>query len=334
MLSKRDFRYPRQSVGRFSWNRLTLPTPFPVGPVNVYLLPAEPLTLVDTGPDTQEARGSLTAALAAIGLCPQDIARVIITHSHSDHAGLAAWFRENKAEVFIHPLEAEKLSGLDFWPARREYLRQLGVPDELLEAAHYLSRRAAVYRGGCLTDFRPLQEGDTLEFNGFSLSVLAVPGHCGGHLAFYQEESGVLLCGDTLLKKISPNPLAEVHPARLGERSGSLRQFLSTMDRLKELEPELVLPGHGEALQEAGQRIAEITGHHRQRLEHIRGMVQARGPCAPFELASQLYGCLSGWDVLLAVSEVSAHLDWLTVHGYLTETADSSGRLTYQPQFF
>lgn len=330
MLSKHDFIRPRQSVGRFYWNRLTLPTPFPVGPVNAYLLPAEPLTLIDTGPDTQEARDSLASALAGMGLRPQDIARVVITHGHSDHAGLAAWFRENKAEVFIHPLEAEKLSGLDFWPARREYLRQLGVPDELLEAAHSLARRTASFRGGCLTDFRPLQEGDTLEFNGFSLAVLAVPGHTGGHLAFYQEENGVLLCGDTLLNKISPNPLAEVHPDRPGKRSGSLSQFLSTMDRLKELEPELVLPGHGEALREAGQRIAGITDHHRQRLQQIRGMVQARGPCSPFELASQLYGRLSGWDVLLAVSEVSAHLDWLAARGDLEETADYTGRLTYQ----
>jgi glyoxylase-like metal-dependent hydrolase (beta-lactamase superfamily II) len=307
-----------------------LPTPFPVGPVNVYLLAGEPLTLIDTGPDTPEARAGLTAALNAAGFAPQDIARVAITHGHSDHAGLSAWFREMGAEVLLHPLEAEKLSGLDFWPARREYLRQLGVPDELLEAAHSLARRTASFRGGCLTDFRPLQEGDTLEFNGFSLSVLAVPGHTGGHLAFYQEENEVLLCGDTLLNKISPNPLAEVHPARPGERSGSLSQFLSTMDRVIELAPELVLPGHGEALREAGQRVAEITNHHRQRLQHIRGMVQARGPCSPFELASQLYGRLSGWDVLLAVSEVSAHLDWLTARGDLEETADYSGRQTYQ----
>ncbi|MHB1256482.1 MAG: MBL fold metallo-hydrolase [Dethiobacteraceae bacterium] len=286
---------------------------------------------MDTGPDTPEARGSLTAALNEAGFTPEDIDQVVITHGHSDHAGLAAWFLEMGAEVLLNPLEAEKLSGLDYWPARREYLRQLGVPDDLLDAAQSLNRRAAAYRGGCLTDHRPLQEGDMLEFDGFCLSVLAVPGHCGGHLAFYQEESGVLLCGDTLLRKISPNPLAEVHPAKLGERSGSLSQFLSTMDRLDKMPLKLVLTGHGDALEAPGARIAEITSHHRRRLQHIRGMVQARGPCTPFELASQLYGRLSGWDVLLAVSEVSAHLDWLTAHGGLTETADGAGRLTYKP---
>jgi len=331
MVNKQSYERSESGAGQFPWKRLRLPTPFPVGPVNVYLLPEEPLTLVDTGPDTPEARDSLTAALNAAGFAPQDIARVVVTHGHSDHAGLAAWFREMGAEVLLHPLEAEKLSGLDFWPARREYLRQLGVPDELLAAALSLSRQAAAYRGDSLTGSRPLQEGDLLEFGSFRLSVLGVPGHCGGHLALYQEESGVLLAGDTLLKKISPNPLAEVHPDRPGERSGSLGQFLATMDRLEKLAPRLVLTGHGEAMPEPGQRIAEVKSHHRQRLRRIGEMVQAYGPCTAFELAVRLYGRLSGWDVLLAVSEVSAHLDWLTAQGILTETADTSRRLTYLP---
>jgi glyoxylase-like metal-dependent hydrolase (beta-lactamase superfamily II) len=327
MSDKRSFQLPANGMGQFSPERIILPTPFPVGPVNVYLLPSQPLTLVDTGPDTPEARSALTAALNKAGFAPRDIEQVVVTHAHSDHSGLASWFREMGAEVLLHPLEAEKLSGMDFWPVLIDNLQRLGVPDKLL-TAYSLPRRES-YRGGCLTDCCLLQEGDLLKYSGYRLSVLAVPGHCGGHLALYQEESGVLLAGDALLKRISPNPMAEVHPARPGERSGSLAQYLATLDKLGKLAFKLVLTGHGEALEEPAQRILEIKNHHRQRLQYIREMVRAYGPCTAFELAGRLYGRLSGWDILLAVSEVSAHLDWLTAHGALTETTSSGGRLTY-----
>ncbi|MBS3988864.1 MAG: MBL fold metallo-hydrolase [Dethiobacter sp.] len=333
MSSIHDCRQQWHRAEQFSWQRLTLPTPFPVGPVNVYLLQAEPLTLIDTGPDTMEARSSLTAALNEIGFAPKDIEQVVITHGHSDHAGLAAWFQEMGADVLLHPLEAERLSGLDFWPTQREHFRQLSVPEKLLDAAQILNRRMAAYRGDCLAGHRPLQEGDTLEFTSYCLSVLAVPGHCGGHLAFYQEKSGMLLAGDTLLKKISPYLLVEVHPTRPEERSRSLSQFLSTMDRLEKLPLKLVLTGHGEPLETPEARIAEIKSHHNRRLQRIREILQSRGSCTPFELACQLYGRLSGWDMLLAVSDVSARLDWLVAHGVLAETADYAGRLTYKPQF-
>ena len=327
MSDKRRLQLLANGQEKFFPERITLPTPFPVGPVNVYLLPSRPLTLVDTGPDTPEARSVLTAALNKAGFAPRDIEQVLVTHAHSDHSGLAAWFREMGAEVLLHPLEAEKLSGLDFWPGLIDNLRRLGVPDKLL-TAYSLPRREA-YRGGCLTDCRLLQDGDLLNFSSFPLSVLAVPGHCGGHLAFYQEESGVLLAGDALLKRISPNPMPEVHPARPGERSESLAQYLVTLDRLGKLAFKLALTGHGEALEEPTQRISEIKNHHRQRLQYIREMVRDSGPCTAFELAGRLYGRLSGWDVLLAVSEVSAHLDWLTAHDALAETTASGGRLTY-----
>lgn len=328
MLDKQSFLTSPLGAGNFAWKKMEIPTPFPVGPVNVYLLWSEPLTLVDAGPDTPESREALTSALAEVGLVPRDIEQVLLTHSHSDHAGLAGWFQEMGAEVFVHPLEAEKLSGLDFWPARHAYLRQMGVTSELLTAAQSLAKRAAAYRG-CLEDYRPLQEGEVLCFNGFRLSALFVPGHCGGHLAFYQEESGVLLAGDTLLKHISPNPLAEVHPSRPGERSASLGQFLATLDRLESMAFQLVLPGHGEALEAPGPRIAAIRCHHQKRLQRIREMVQAGGSCTPFALAGQLYGRLNGWDVLLAVSEVSAHLDLLADRGEVTETIDSGGHVRY-----
>ena len=84
---------------------IELPTPFPVGPVTVYLAdaPGEPLTLIDTGPRTEDARAALDAGLGLVGTSVTDLERIIITHAHADHFGLAAKLvAESKAEVLTH----------------------------------------------------------------------------------------------------------------------------------------------------------------------------------------------------------------------------------------
>src|ERR1700730_1129489 len=83
---------------------LSLPTPFPVGPVNAYLIEGDPLTLIDTGPKADVSRQALETALASLGYRVEDLRRVIITHHHVDHCGLAAEIvRRSGAALWTHP---------------------------------------------------------------------------------------------------------------------------------------------------------------------------------------------------------------------------------------
>lgn len=108
--------------------RLQIPTPFPVGPINVYLLKSDPITIIDTGPNTAPAKNALTRALAAEGFGITDIKRVLVTHGHSDHSGLTGWLEEHGAQICIHPAEAKKLSGINYVNVREAFLAQMGTP--------------------------------------------------------------------------------------------------------------------------------------------------------------------------------------------------------------
>ncbi|MEZ4769178.1 MAG: MBL fold metallo-hydrolase [Caldilineales bacterium] len=136
-------------------HRITLPTPFAVGPVHVYLAEDDPLTLIDSGPDTEDALAALQAGLAALGYDVSDVRRVVITHSHVDHYGLAHRIAAaGGAEVLAHPLARPILED---WPesrARREgfsheMLRAADVPAELAERTARLLRSSIASSSPC-----------------------------------------------------------------------------------------------------------------------------------------------------------------------------------------
>ena len=111
--------------------KLVLPTPFPVGPINVYLIVDEPITLVDTGPKTDEAIAALRAGLSRLGFAFSDIGRIILTHTHEDHCGLAAMLqRESGARVYVHEWEHRNITTRGMTRANRRLLERSGVPAE------------------------------------------------------------------------------------------------------------------------------------------------------------------------------------------------------------
>ena len=114
---------PDKGIFEMDLHRLELPTPFPVGPVNAYLLRGDPLTLVDTGPKTVEAQTALERGVAAAGARLKDIRRILLTHGHTDHAGNAAWVAQRSgAPVHVHEGDRAKVSGRRCPRAREDLL--------------------------------------------------------------------------------------------------------------------------------------------------------------------------------------------------------------------
>ncbi|MCW3490353.1 MBL fold metallo-hydrolase [Dethiobacter alkaliphilus] len=315
--------YPHQSLQQYGCTRLLIPTPFPIGPTNVYLLQGDIPTLIDTGTMWPVGQEALANALAREGLAPQDIGRVLITHGHSDHAGLASWLQEQGAEIFIHPAEAQKLSGIDMFALREKFLRQTGVPEEMIVS---FRKVGDIRYYGCLKDYQPLSDGDEFPCGRFTLSVVATPGHCHGHLAFYEAEKKILFGGDTLLENVSPNPMPELH---MGERTPSLTEFLKTLQRLEGLPARTVLPGHGEPFQNIAERVAQVRQEHQVRLQTVLTLL-ADGITA-YQLALKLYGQVRGWNVYLAMAETCAHLDFLMEIKLVQVTENNTGGKVYLP---
>ncbi|MDQ7842566.1 MAG: MBL fold metallo-hydrolase [Armatimonadota bacterium] len=289
-------------------HRIELPTPFPVGPVNAYLLEGDPLTLIDAGPKTEAARAALEDGLARAGRRVEEIRRIILTHGHTDHFGNAVWIRDRSgAEIYAHPAEGPKLAGAR-WVGdhlRRHFLLS-GLPDAFLTA--FLDRMRAVRTlFDPVTEFRPLQDGATVEIAGDGWRVLHCPGHSIGHVCLFHLD-GVLIAGDLLLADISPNPVVEF--TEDGRRIAMLPRYLQSLRRILLLNCERAHPGHGATIGNPGARIRELISHHEQRKEEIYRRL-GRRPKTLFELTGELYQHLDEINLTLALSEVIGHLDLL-----------------------
>ena len=299
------------------FERIVVPTPFAVGPANVYVTTAEPFTLIDTGTNTPETETALMSGLAAAGVAPERIERIVITHGHPDHYGLAPRIRElSGASIMIGEADIAKVaSNRSMLHATGRLLLGEGMPMEtLMEMGE--RQRTKDFR-----DLHPPVDGivalrgdETLRFDGFALRVLHLPGHTAGHICLFDQASGVLFSGDTLLLNITPNPLLEPNPADPTERRRSLLEYVDTLDRLAGMPLTEVFPGHGPPIGDPRGLIEEMRGHHRRRAADLESRLAPEGKTG-WQLAVELFPGLTGFDNFLAVSEVVGHMDLLVEEG-------------------
>lgn len=289
-------------------HKLVLPTPFYIGPVNVYLIDDPPLTLLDTGPDTPETFKALEDQLDAAGHGVNEIRRVIITHTHSDHCGLAGKIQKlSGAPIFVHPWEERHLTR-PFDHGRAGFLlAQAGVPNEIREL---FNMRRFRYEGAGeeLTDVKLLDDGDEVSFSSGSFRVIHTPGHTPGHICLYREGEKMLLAGDTVLERITPNPVMNPDPRAPERRFPSLEMYHSSLERLRRMAPSLVHTGHGGDVTDMGMYHAGMMHHFSERQQKVIELIGG-GSATAWELSQRLFPNLAGDHLFLAVSEASAHLD-------------------------
>jgi len=300
---------------------LSLPTPFPVGPVNVYLVEGDPLTLVDVGPRMSRTWAALEEGLAHHGYTPADIRQVVITHTHSDHLGnLARLVEISGARVFAHRRNRDWIT--DFpteWVRRIAYyvecMQRGGAPREQVALMREMLapgiRLGAPVPGEYL---HLVDEGDTVTMGGVEWEVYHMPGHASGHIALYQPQTGLLFAGDHLLAKVSSNPVLESPLRGETQRPRSLVDYFRSLRKVAELDVYRVLTGHGPPIENHRALVEQRLAMHRERLERIAAFL-ADGARTPYQICRALFPNLAAHDVFLAMSEVIAHLDVLEAEG-------------------
>jgi glyoxylase-like metal-dependent hydrolase (beta-lactamase superfamily II) len=304
---------------------LAVPTPFLVGRVNCYLIEDEPLTLVDTGPNSGKSLDVLERALAAHGHAIEDLELIVITHQHMDHLGLLEILaRRSGAEVAAIDLLAPYLA--DFAASAtaddefaKRMMQRHGVPEDL---STVLSAVGAAFRafGSSGEVTRLLRPGETLELANRRLTIAHRPGHSPSDTTFYDEERGILIAGDHLLAHISSNPLLS-RPLAPGaqERPRALMNYLDSMAATRELPAgTLVLGGHGEPVTDHVALIDERRRMHDRRARKILRLIEA-GETTAFDLAGAMWGNIAVTQAYLTISEVLGHVDLLIAEGSVTE---------------
>ena len=291
--------------------RIVVPTPFYVGPVNCYLVAEDPVTLVDTGPKTREAMEALREGLRRARFRPSDIRRIVLTHAHEDHCGLAKSLRDEAkdAEVLVHGWETGHRRGRLEYEEHRQLLLRAGVPRDEIDSMRRLYEGVRQY-ADALDDgeHAELYDEEELEFATGSLRVVHTPGHTPGSCSFFREADRTVIAGDCVLKRITPNPILSPDPVDPARRFRSLEEFLVSLSRVRALHPTVVLGGHGDPVDDYEELFNRYLRAVRERQREVVELVPAGGATA-WEVARSLFPDADDVHRFLAVSEAVAHLD-------------------------
>lgn len=292
--------------------QLAVPTPYNVGPVNVYLIKNDPLTLIDVGPATPEARRFLQESLRHLGVDLKDIKRIVITHAHPDHCGLLPELtRLTGAAVYMHHDEGQKVrGGYEQYMALLPHLLETGIPREAINGI--MNNRGKTVRSQQHNvEYVGLQNDDKIDFDAGTLTVMHLPGHSPGHICLYDPVQKHFFSGDFLLSQITPNPIMEPDPVNPGRRLPTLKQYLTSLDVVEDLAISMVCPGHGGVFSDYQGVINNGRCHHQLQFQQIMKQLEGQ-ELNTFQISQRIYPGLQGWEIFLGLSEIQAHLDFLT----------------------
>ena len=291
---------------------LRMPLPFALDHINLWLLDdGEALVPVDTGFDTDDTRAAWQQVLTTD---TRPVRRILVTHYHPDHLGLAAWLADRDA-ASIHMTLGEFLSGHAQWhqlPGHRvedmvAHFARHGLAAERLATQ---TQRGNTYRRGVPalpTSYERLIDGDTIEVGGHSWEVICGYGHSPEHASLYAASLGVLISGDMLLPRISTNVSVQASTPN----DDPLGRFLDALRRLEHLPADtLVLPSHGRPFRGIQARVHQLIEHHRERCGVL--MAACQEPRSAGELLTTLFEReLDAHQVMFAMGEAIAHLNHL-----------------------
>jgi len=307
------------------WVRM--PLPFALNHINLWLLDdGEAVTIVDTGFGLPPIQATWTQILDQL---KRPVSRIIVTHCHPDHLGLADWLSQRTGAP-VHMTHGEFLGGHALWSQLPGYcvedmldqFRRHGLDDARLEA---LGARGNAYKKGVPSlprCFERLVDGSQLSIGGHDWEVITGTGHSPEHAALYCADLEVLISGDMLLPTISTN----ISVFAATPHDDALSRFLSSIKRFKRLpDSTLVLPSHGRPFKGIQARVDQLHEHHRERCDAL--LAACDSPKSAADLLDTLFQReLDTHQVMFAMGEAIAHLNYL-VHGRELREVTDGGKV-------
>jgi glyoxylase-like metal-dependent hydrolase (beta-lactamase superfamily II) len=288
--------------------------------INSYVIKARNRNLIiDTGMDIEECRKAMQASLEKLGV---DLEKTdfFITHFHIDHFSLAPTLIADKSTIYFNKIEFDTID----WIRSGNFLQELtnsgrmsGFPeDELQEALSF--HPANEHRWRKPLPFTFLKDGDKLDIGDYQFKCVTTPGHSKGHTCLYEHNKKIFISGDHLLNEITPVILARY------DAENPLKEYLLSLNRVYELDIELVLPGHKGIFRNCKERIRELKDHHQKRGDEVISILK-EGSKNAYQVASQMtwnidcdsWNSFPAMQKFFATGEAIAHLKYLEGKGMI-----------------
>jgi glyoxylase-like metal-dependent hydrolase (beta-lactamase superfamily II) len=305
--------------------RITVPLPgSPLRATNSYVIKGmERSLIIDTGWNREDC---MTALVSGLKECNVNLrqADFFITHMHADHSGLVSALAGEGARVYFGWADAEviKSTAPEHWEKVVYFARKCGFPEEEIEKAigSHPGRR---YSPNTSLNLCVSKDGDMISIGDYLFECIETPGHTEGHICLYEPSKKIFICGDHILFDITPNITLSI------DERNPLKEYLMSLDKVYDLDVELVLPGHRSIFRNQKERILELKQHHQTRLGEIVSIL-AKGKQNAFQVASQMTWDISykSWDLfppaqkLFAFGEALAHLKYLEEEGRVERQTD------------
>jgi len=324
------------------------------------------VALFDAGYGTNEATRAMSQELSSRGYQPSDIRMLVISHAHPDHLGMAAWVKEQSPDAQLVMLEREwqwiqdRWLGFDDWEAQSNgWLIRHGISRTEVEAA---DRAGAIGLGGAVSprmlrrmagrvwhrisarhrdrtwrrsfrmDTRPdrtLQDGETIEFGDWRLQAIWTPGHTPGHLCVYEPNHKLMLTGDHVLPRITPNVSLHIDDEATGR--SPLAEYTASLAKTGAFDSKRGLPAHEYDIEDLPGRCRDLIEHHDERLEEVLhgigdGTATASDVSTRVKWNTRPFEEFSIWQKRSALGETLAHLQVLLDAGKVRRFNDETTR--------
>jgi len=309
--------------------QIRIPLPYALNHVNCYLLRgSDGWTMVDSGLNTPSAQSQWKTAFNQLDIIADDITQIVLTHMHPDHFGMAGWWQaqvDKPMPVYLPKDEkhqADMFYGVDDVDDHHAWLLRCGMNREVSDT---VSKAFTTTRN--LTKPYPIEQsyihaGETIRMGEREFRMIHAPGHSDGQLIFYDEADQLLLSGDHVLMKITPNIGLWVHT-----NGNPLGRFMESLWSLADLEVRQALPGHRWLITDWRGRVEELIAHHEHRLAVTLSALD-EGHATVYEIATHVFPIdrFTSHEWRFAMAETLAHLDLLERQGKLTHVDEDVWR--------
>jgi len=288
-------------------HQIQVPTPFPVGPVNSYLIEGHPLTLIDTGVKSSLALQQFESGISDIGYSIDDIEQICLTHGHVDHIGLTKTIIDHsprKVTTWIHEIDSERIVDYEGYieDRMRAYHRiavESGAPvEEGILDSHQALANYFLKFGESVVEVNHIEDGGKIRTGLGDLTAIWVPGHSLGSICYALESRRVLFSGDHILGDISSNPSLDFD----GILGISILKYFDSLEKVRKYDGYKVLPGHRSIIDNLGPRIDALLADYNSKFDQALGYLSST-PISIYDLSRRIYGDYDSGQLILALAE-------------------------------